>query len=104
MTEKPPTNPGFHQKPHRRITVQINVSGDTWLDAARLLVDVLEHVETHGQACDLVHGGPDAGAYVKVTEDPEMTHERYHEALSKYLDKHQAVPTPTHDGDKHELG
>lgn len=72
-------------KPKRRFIVAIEASGDTWEDVAHSLRDLLPHIEEHGRNCDSVSGGPSSGHWVHVTENPDMTHEKYHEALEAYL-------------------
>lgn len=71
--------------PRRRFTIRIMVTGDTWEDVAHSLRDLLPHVEEHGPACSSVSGGSSTGHIVEVTEDPEMTHEKYTQELETYL-------------------
>lgn len=73
-------------RPQRRWTVEVVSGGDTWEDAAALLREMADHLEAHGRQCDMVHGGPRAGGFVRVTERPEMTAQRYREALDAWLD------------------
>lgn len=78
------------EAPKRRFEVEIHVSGDIWADVIDTLRDLLPHIEEHGPSCDSVSGGPSRGHWVRVTERPEMTHERYHEQLDAYLDELRA--------------
>lgn len=73
------------EKPKRAFEVEIRVGGDTWEDVARHLRDLMIHIEDHGPRCSSVSGGPSVGSYVDIVERPEMTHERYHEELERYL-------------------
>jgi len=72
-------------KPQRRFVVTVEVSGDEWEDVKMQLRDLLPHLEDHGPRCDSVGGGVSSGHWVRVVENPEMTNERYHEALDRYL-------------------
>ena len=73
------------EKPHRRFEVTITVSADSWEDASRVIEDLLPHIVDHGPRCNSVSGGYSAGASVDIREDPEMTHERWWEAMEAYL-------------------
>jgi len=69
------------ERPHRRFTVAINISGDT-LDDVKLAIREIarDRVQDH------VMGGSTLGYFVQVSEDPAMTHDKYFEALEKYLE------------------
>jgi len=76
----------------RRYRVVLEVEGDTWKDAERELIRVAEHAAEHGPDCDMTSGGYSTGAIIRVTEDPEMTHDRYVEMLRKRT--REKFPTP----------
>lgn len=73
------------QRPQRRWTIEIKSGGDTWEDALRLLREMADHIEEHGQGCDFTAGGSDSGGFIKITEDHDMTHARYHALLDSWL-------------------
>jgi hypothetical protein len=73
------------ERPKRRFAVEIHVSGDEWADVQHALRDLLSHIEEHGPQCSAVSGGVTSGHWVRVTEDPEQTSQRYHEQLAAYL-------------------
>ena len=75
----------LRQGPRRRWEVRITVGGDTWDDVKWQLRDLLPHIEDHGPECKSVSGSPSSNHVVYVLHDPEMTHERYHEELDRYL-------------------
>ena len=77
--------------PRRRFTILVSVGGDTWADALRELVGLVEHIEEHGPECSSTRGGPDSGGYVYVTEDPEQTHDRYFEQIEEWRAKREPV-------------
>lgn len=74
-------------KPHRRFTVEINISGDT-LEDVETALDEIARERIH----DRVLGGSTLGYFVRVHEDPAMTHDKYHAALDAYLDKPTETP------------
>jgi hypothetical protein len=76
---------GEMSPPKRRFDVQIGIGGDTWEDVLCSLRHLSEHLEEHGPTCNSAGGGPSAGHHVQITEDPTMTHERYHEAVESWL-------------------
>ena len=72
-------------RPKRRWTIDVHASGDEWVDAVTRLRELADHVEEHGQACEMVMGGHVSSGYVHVRHDPDMTHEKYGQALDAYL-------------------
>lgn len=79
-------------KPKRRFELTLGVSGDSWEDVVRAVEDLLPHIVAHGPKCDSVSGSPSSGHWVHVVEDPEQTHERYHQQLEEYLEKKRTQP------------
>jgi hypothetical protein len=73
--------------PSRRFELTIRISGDDWASVLRMLGDYAQHVAEHGPKCDRVTGGYDSGAYVRVEERPDVTHDSYFEALDLYLSR-----------------
>lgn len=80
-------------KPKRRFTIEIEIGGDTWDDAARGLRDIAQHVEEHGPACKMVSGSPSCGYSVVVVEEPNATHESYFAELERYLSEQESKAT-----------
>lgn len=72
-------------RPKRRWTVDIHASADEWPQAISTLRELADHLEEHGPTCDLVQGGYSGSGYIRVAEDPSMTHEKYGQALDAYL-------------------
>lgn len=69
--------------PKRAFEIEIKVGGDTLEDAKHLIEEWLyDLTPTSG----IVTGGPSAGGFVKVTHNPEMTHERYVQDLNRHLE------------------
>lgn len=65
--------------PHRRFTAEIRVSADSLEDLQRALLE-LSHAPK-----DSTMGGPTMGYTCKLSEDPEMTHEKYFAEVEAYL-------------------
>lgn len=68
-------------RPHRRFTVELRLSGDTWEDVREMLEYAAHSLERR----EVVLGGPTAGYTMKVVEDPEMTNAKYHAAVEEWL-------------------
>lgn len=73
------------KRPRRAFELRLDVDGDTWEDVANQLESIVQHVVSHGPKCESVGGSPSSGHIVIVTQNPEMTHERYFEELDLYL-------------------
>jgi hypothetical protein len=72
-------------RPRRRFTVEIEVSGDSWEHVQRGLQDLLPHIEDHGPQCSSVSGGYSSGHWIRVTENPEMTPQKYRAEVESYV-------------------
>lgn len=70
--------------PRRCYTLRINVGGDSWEDVIRSLREAESRVQEAGPDCKTVSGGVSAGYFVEVEHHPEMTGEKYHEAIDVY--------------------
>lgn len=68
--------------PKRAFEFEMRVVADTKADMAELINHLIEQMDAGSQSC--VTGGPTSGGFFKVTENPEMTHERYIEELDKF--------------------
>lgn len=75
--------------PVRRYSMTLNLGADSMEDLIRALdqlaFDFARHKELQ-QNYHMVSGGPDYGYSLDIAFDPEMTHERYVEAVNAYLD------------------
>lgn len=80
------------ERPKRAFEVQITVGGDTWADIKYQLRDLLPHIEDHGPECNSVSGSPSANHIVTVFQNPEMTHEKYFEAIHAWLKREKGEP------------
>ncbi len=78
-------------RPHRAFELDIHIGGDTWEDVMRNFHELADHIPEHGPACSSVSGSPSCGHTVSVTQRPEMTHEKYIEALRVYIDRLNAA-------------
>lgn len=83
------------ERPHRAYELDIHVGGDTWYDVMRNLEELADHIPDHGPACSSASGSPSCGHSVTVTHRPEMTHEKYIEALTAYLEARRAEDEAT---------
>lgn len=70
--------------PRRRWLVEINVGGDELEDVLREILRMAEHVQEHGKDCSMVSGGYSTGGFVRITENPDMTHDRYFEEIERW--------------------
>jgi len=70
--------------PCRKYELRVGISGDTWDDVIHELRRVADHIEGHGETCNLSSGGSTCGAWVMNMIDPDMTHERYVEELKAW--------------------
>jgi hypothetical protein len=77
-------------RPHRAYELDIHIGGDTWDEVIWNLHELANHIPDHGPACSSVSGSPSGGHSVTVTHRPEMTHEKYIEALEAYLESRRA--------------
>ena len=75
------------ERPRRAFTLSIEISGDTWEAVLSDLDYLAGHIKEHGPTCKSVMGGCDSGHIVTITHLPDMTHDRYMDELSKYLEK-----------------
>lgn len=72
-------------KPHRAYQLTISIGGDTWEDVMRELEHFHLELESHGAECGLVAGGSSSSGYIHIVHDPDMTHDRWCEALRVYV-------------------
>jgi hypothetical protein len=70
--------------PKRAFAISIEVGGDTWKDAVNRLIQLVDHVETHGEACAEVSGSPSCCSTVEIKKR-DVTHEQYFEEVKAYL-------------------
>ena len=77
--------------PRRAVEIDLHVGANNWADAVRELVETAAHIEDHGPQCSSVAGSPSSNHIVTVYQDPTMTHERYFEALDRYLAAREAA-------------
>lgn len=68
---------------HRRFEVTLQVGADDWEALARQLRWATEHLIDHGPECNSILGGYDSHHMITVTEDAEMTPEKYRAALEE---------------------
>lgn len=71
--------------PVRAFSITIKIGGDTKEGAVALLREFADSID-EGQI-GTAHGGPSSGGFFDVKIDPEMTHDKYIEALEAYLEK-----------------
>lgn len=86
----PPAEPAA-EAPRRRYEILLKLGGDDWDAALRILRRTAEHIEDHGPECSLCEGGYDSGGYVHITHDPDMTHDKYVEAIEAW----KRAPAPS---------
>lgn len=70
--------------PKRRFEIFMAVSGDAVEDAARMIAEFAKQILIGQNEC--VSGGCRSGGHFKLTENPDMTHEKYAAALHDYLE------------------
>ena len=80
--------------PHRRFEIVVTVSADDWESAQREVARVLDHVAEHGPQCNMASGGYSTGSSVQVTEDAEMTHDRFEQELDAWISTERAKARP----------
>lgn len=80
--------------PKSRFDLTVHISAETWDEVVRDIKEIADHIKRHGVKCDMAHGGPTHGYSVQIEEDPEMTHDKYHELLQKYLNAIHEKETP----------
>jgi hypothetical protein len=82
-SESKPPQRRFTIEMQRRFTIEIKVAGDTIEDALRLMDEFYgKIIEENIRNC--VSGGATSGGYFVLTENPDMTHERYMQELDVY--------------------
>lgn len=70
------------QRPKRRYVIELFAGGDTYEEALQLLDELCDRAH-EGPDCRTVIGGCTSGGTVEVIHDPEMTHDKYVEALER---------------------
>lgn len=70
--------------PKRRFEITMTVGGDTMKDAVRLIESFADGIMAG--STNQVSGGYSSGGHFKLTENPDMTHEKYAAALHDYLE------------------
>jgi hypothetical protein len=73
-------------RPRRRHQLTIIIDGDTIEAVQSALERILFDFDVR-RNCPAVSGGYASGWIAYLTEDPEMTHEKYFEAVNQYLEK-----------------
>ncbi len=74
------------EKPKRAVEFTLKIGADNWEGVAHALRHYLWEVEAFGAIGNGCSGGSSWGDIRTVELRPEMTHERYFEALNAYLD------------------
>lgn len=74
-------------KPRRRFHLEISVEGDTWEVVKQVVGEMLKALDDGPDKCCLVGGHVDCGYSMRLSQDFNMTHEKYVEELNKYLYK-----------------
>lgn len=77
-------------KPKRAYELVLRIGGDTWEGVVHQLMFCANHVQEHGPTCRSVMGGPGDNHSIEIEHSPDMTHERYHAELLRYLDAAKA--------------
>ena len=69
--------------PHRRYTIKLDIGLDSLDDLATILDGIAYSIVGEGSRSS-TSGSPNCGYHLDVFEDPEMTHERYFEAIKAW--------------------
>lgn len=64
-------------KPHRRWHVVVELDGDTWFDVQSELEYCMIRVRERSDSCKSVGGDRCGDHRIRITEDPERTHEQW---------------------------
>lgn len=72
------------QEPKRRVQITLDLSADAMGDAATALRHIVYEAE-RGQLHERSHTGPSTSFVLRVHENPDQTHEKYHAELDAYL-------------------
>ena len=73
------------QEPKRRVTVTLDLGADSMEEAVEMLGQVAYDAGTVLEDC--VHSGPSVSYVLRVHENPDQTHEKYHAELDAYLER-----------------
>lgn len=84
-THEEGTSPERLQPPHRRLVLTLELNADSWEDAIQALESLVLDLELGHCRMGSVSGGYSSGYLLRVQEDPEITHERYMEAVHAYV-------------------
>lgn len=79
--------------PKRRVTLKIEIGGDSWADVSSALESIAHRIDCEGPITDLVSGGYSSGYYVIGIEDESQTGDKFRQQNAEYvktLKGHQA--------------
>lgn len=71
--------------PKRRLHLTVDLHADDWSALSDAFSDLRHAVFIDGST-NCTSGGSDAGWHVEVTDNPEMTPERYRTALNEWME------------------
>ena len=80
------------ESPKRRVTISIDVGGDTMGDAVSMLQHFMRMIEDGSPTC--VTGGYDRCGTFTVIERPDVTHETFLDALDKWMEQQESTGGP----------
>jgi hypothetical protein len=70
--------------PHRRWTMDLKIGADSEQELVRALEQIALDFDRGGLRSRFASGGPASGWSGETSEDPEMTHDRYFEAVEEW--------------------
>ena len=71
--------------PKRRVTLKIEIGGDSWEDAAQSLESIALRIYMEGHITSLVSGGRSSGFTVIGLEDEHQTAEKFRKENAEFV-------------------
>jgi len=73
------------KQPKRRVTLKIEIGGDTWADVSSALESIAHRIDTEGPITSSVSGGWSSGYTVIGIEDESQTGDKFREESAEYV-------------------
>lgn len=89
------------EQPRRAYEMTFKIGADTYKDMLHAMQNFIDMMEREYPDLEVNHhgvsGGYSDGYSYDITIRPEMTHDRYFEAVNVWLDKREQPATPSED-------
>ena len=73
------------KQPKRRVTLRIEVGGDSWTDVSSALESIVQRIDCEGPITSLISGGWSSGYHVTGVVDEDQTGDKFRQENHEYV-------------------